>query len=251
MIKGTIVKKGILLVISFTIVYILLHTFSPELLIFTSVKKQVETKIDKLGTPLNPYILQVIESYSDKNFPRMCEPKEVNRKLGISKDIYYQGEKILSAGSDPCLYCIGFIFEVYINAWEIVHKEKNANTIGSLTPKSIKAFRKVFYGTNGNQKTCVDALTKYGLGVEINDISLAQPGDLVQFWRYNKTGHCVVLIRLEKDYRGNITGIHYWSVQRTTDGIAYKSEFFGKQSNSIDINKIYIVRPIIPYVSQY
>jgi hypothetical protein len=200
-----------------------------------------------MGEPLNAYILKVIESYLPEKAPRMCRKEETNKKLGVTKDIYYQGELVAEAGPDPCMYCIGLIFEVYMSAWDIVLKEKNIISIGSLDKKSIKEFRRVFYGTNGNERTCVAALIQYGLGVEIPDLSLAQPGDLIQFWRYNKTGHCVIFIKAEKDLYGKINGIHYWSAQLTTNGISYKSEYIGKQSGNIDINKIFIVRPIISY----
>ena len=98
----------------------------------------------------------------------------------------------------------------------------------------------------GNKKTFVDALTRYGLGVEITNPELAEPGDLVQFWRYNNTGHAVIFKRWIKDANGKITGIQFWSAQYTTRGIDYHSEQIGPYRHNVRPDKIYIVRPIIP-----
>jgi len=214
--------------------------------LFSSAERELNKTIEQKGKPLNPYILQIIEKYSQNCSCRMCNSSETQKKLGVSRDLYFKGEKIASAGSSPCIYCIGLIFDVFMSSWELVHKERNISDIGNLDENNINDFRKNFYGVYGNTKTCVNALTHYGLGVEITDIELAKPGDLIQFWRFNKSGHCVIFNKLERNNKGKITGLNYWSVQRMTKGINYNTENFGNYSNNIDITRVYIVRAIIP-----
>lgn len=247
--KNTLSQKIRLVII--LLISLLLSLWATKFLftvgLFSSAEKELNKNIEQGGEPLNPYILQVVNKYS-QNYPcQMCAPNETKKKLGVSRDLYYKGEKIADAGSNPCVYCIGLVFDVFISSWEIALKEKNISDIGNLDLNNIKNFRKKFYGVFGNEKTCVDALTEYGLGIEITNIDLAKPGDLVQFWRFNKTGHCVIFNKLTRNNKGETTGINYWSVQKMTNGINYNTEYFGNYSNNIDKTRVFIVRPVIPF----
>ena len=236
----------VMILVSFALACIVVGVLFPELRFYDTQKSALKRKISEMGRPLNPQIMEYIRENENTSFPRICNKKETATRLGVPEDAYFLEEKIAKAGEDPCIYCIGFIFHIYMKILNDYMKENNLKTIGSLNENNIQQFRRTFYGYT-SKKTCVQALTEYGLGVEIPDISLAEPGDLIQFWRTGKTGHCVIFIEAPKDPYGDIKGIHFWSAQGTTNGVSYKIEYFPKYKGSVDPFKIYIVRPVVPY----
>jgi len=235
----------IMLLISFGFACVIISYLFPELRFYDTQRSALERKIREMGRPLNPEIMAFIKENETTTFPRICDNKETAKRLGVSEDVYFLDVKVAEAGADPCIYCIGFIFQIYMKTINDHMKAHNLDTIGSLNKDNIKTFRKVFYGLT-SKKTCVQALTEYGLGLEVPDISLAEPGDLIQFWRIGKNGHCVIFIRAEKDPEGDITGIGFWSAQATTNGVSYHTENFPKYKGSINPLEVYIVRPVVP-----
>lgn len=243
--KQRLLINTVLILVSLGVAFLIFRLIIPQEEIVSSHKLLLERKIKKMGEPLNPYILEVIENFPTGVY-KICDNRRMKTCFGVTRDIYYQGKRVVSTTPDHCVYCIGLVFEVFMDAWELHNKRTGQQTIGSLNKDNIIDFRKRFYGVYGNKKTFVDALTRYGLGVEITNPELAEPGDLVQFWRYNNIGHAVIFQQWIRDANGKITGIQYWSAQRTTNGIDYHSEEIGPHRNDVRPDKIYIVRPIIP-----
>ena len=65
----------------------------------------------------------------------------------------------------------------------------------------------------------------------------------MQFWRHNGSGHCAVFLRWERDAAGAISGLHYWSTQKSTNGIGERTESFGSDGHSVIRAETYVVRP--------
>lgn len=225
--------------------YIIASLLFPEMSVISSARSNLDEKIKDMGRPFNADMMNLVRENENRKFPRICHGAiELNKTMGVSEDVYFLDKKVASAATEPCLYCVGFIFEMYMKALKKYMVEKGLKKIGNLDEKNINEFRKTFYGTK-SRKTCVEALTTYRLGVEVPDISQAEPGDLIQFWRHNGTGHCVILTRLEKDLDG-IRGFSYWSAQGTTNGVSHKKELFVQFGGQVDPLQTYIVRPIVP-----
>ena len=73
------------------------------------------------------------------------------------------------------------------------------------------------------------------------------PGDFIDFSRDNNTGHTVVFLGWKRE-ENKIVGLKYWSSQGSTNGIAYKTEYFNVQRNdgtkygNMIIDNLYIAR---------
>lgn len=230
--------------------YFIMTILYPDINPLKSAQSNIDEKIAELGRPFNPEIMQTVKENDDKKFPGICKDnKTINSTMGVSEDVYFLDKKVASAEEQPCIYCIGFIFQMYMKTLNEFMKENELKTIGKLNKNNVKDFRRTFYGVR-SKKTCVQALTQYGLGVEIPNISLAKPGDLIQFWRDFGNGHCVILTSLDEDFDG-VNGINFWSAQRSTKGVSYNTEYLIEEGGHIDPGKIYIVRPVVPVVPGY
>ena len=73
-----------------------------------------------------------------------------------------------------------------------------------------------------------------------------KPGDFVQLWRNDGTGHSVIFQDWERDGAGAIVGIDYWSTQSSTNGIAFNDEYFGSGGNDVDSNLVFVGRAAAP-----
>ena len=85
------------------------------------------------------------------------------------------------------------------------------------------------YGTG-----VVEAMDNYGIGHRVTNWDDAEPGDFVQFWRHNGSGHNVVFVDWERNAADAIVGFSYWSTQGSTDGIGVGTEYFGATGSTVD-----------------
>lgn len=225
---------AILSVVCASIVVATLYAFlSPS-------RQAVNSKADPIY--LNSAILEQIQEYSPRDEFAPLPSELVASTMGATQDIYYLGERRIVGDSHRRSYCIGLIFEVYMKACEKYAGGANAYHLPTVTSDSFKQFRRDFYGVDGNKKTFVRTLSERGLGTEIT-VDEAMPGDLIQFWRSNGTGHAVVFKELEKDREGRPTALHYFSVQSMTGGISDHVESFRKD---IVLASTFVVRPHAP-----
>lgn len=116
-----------------------------------------------------------------------------------------------------------------------------------------------WYNAEGTPKSEGDklagAIVKYGLGTQIKRLEDAKAGDFIDFSR-TKSGHTAVFVNWIRDNKGNIVGFKYWSTQESTNGIAYKVEYFSDNIESafkgtVNRKELYIGRigPISNYRS--
>jgi len=117
-------------------------------------------------------------------------------------------------------YCCGFTFAVAM---------RMAASRGLLADKAVEQvqrFQREWFGATpaSREKQCVTATENLGIGRQVS-LEHARPGDFIQFWRANGTGHSVVLLRLlRRD--GKLVGLEYRSSQGTTNGIGTRIEHF-------------------------
>jgi len=91
---------------------------------------------------------------------------------------------------------------------------------------------------------------RYGVGTRIWNKEEARPGDFIDISRSNGTGHTAVFQHWVRDQRGKIMGVHYWSSQGSTNGIAYNTEYFDTSGRgNVYAHMVYIAR-VLP-VHQY
>jgi hypothetical protein len=118
-------------------------------------------------------------------------------------------------------YCSGFTFSVAMAA---------AAERGLLRGKNIdevRRFQKEWYGVpkDAAERQCAVAVERLGIGREIKRLADSEPGDFVQIWRTNKSGHSVVLVNTIRE-DGEIVGLKYRSSQKSTDGMGDRVEYF-------------------------
>jgi hypothetical protein len=156
---------------------------------------------------------------------------------GVPEDVHFGDTTILTKGK--ATYCSGFTFAV---VW------KAAGERGLLSGKSledIRTFQRYWYGSTKEsaETQCAFALEQLGIGRQVKPEE-ARPGDFLQLWRLNKSGHSVVF--LEWITEGNKPiGVKYRSTQKLTDGIGDRVEYFADvegKKGSVDRQRIYFGR---------
>lgn len=157
---------------------------------------------------------------------------------GLIKPIIYKDSIFLEKG-DTGSFCSGFTLMI---AFDVLHFN---NKLNQKIMSRFYNFYRTWYGVPAisRDKQCVLALTKYNLGFEVN-IEEAIPGDFVQFWRNNKSGHSVIFLGWERNEKNEIVGMHYRSSQKLTFGVGDRCEFIGDHEDYINVNRIYISRLI-------
>ncbi len=162
----------------------------------------------------NQDVLEIARSYEDGG-----GYDKTWKSSGVPEEIQFKDERILAKGNDGT-YCCGYTFAVAM---------KVATARGLLREKSVeevRRFQKQWYGaTEESAETqCAFASEKLGVGkvVKAKD---AQPGDFLQIWRTNKSGHSVIFLDWVME-GGLPIGVTYRSSQGSTGGIADHTEYF-------------------------
>lgn len=157
---------------------------------------------------------------------------------GTPEAITHNGQQVLAAGQGGS-YCCGYTFCVAMR----VLAER-----GLLEGKSydqVKRFQKLWYGATDEEDDtlCALAVEQLGVGLAV-PLEDAAPGDFVQLWRTNGSGHSVIFVDWAmRD--GRRVGFRYRSSQGSTDGIADATEYFadsGIDRARVDGSRTYACR---------
>ncbi|WP_425395998.1 hypothetical protein [Aeoliella sp.] len=156
---------------------------------------------------------------------------------GVPEELRFGGEQILPKGDGT--YCCGYTLAVVFKAAE------QRGLLEKKTVDDVRKLHKMWYGdTDDSKETLVQhALKELKLGKSVEHED-AQPGDFVQFWRTNKSGHSVIFLEWIVDEGARI-GVKYRSSQKSTDGIGDRIEYFSdvdNQDGKLDRKRFYIVR---------
>jgi hypothetical protein len=156
---------------------------------------------------------------------------------GVPHEIRFQGEQILAKGEQT--YCSGYTFAVAMKA------ATERNLLRGKSPDAIRKFQKQWYGaTEDSAETqCAYALRQLGIGEPVPPDE-ARPGDFLQLWRSNGSGHSVVFLDWITENERAV-GVKYRSSQTATDGIGDRIEYFagvaGKDGR-VDAKRMYFGR---------
>jgi hypothetical protein len=155
---------------------------------------------------------------------------------GMPRDVLY-GDEIFLEKCEQGTFCSSFTFFV---AYELI---RNYKLIEFSNKDSLHMFQMEWYGSTPKSKEtqCLYAMANKGICKKISRTQ-ALPGDFVQFWRNNRTGHSVIFLAWVRDNKGEIIGINYRSSQKVTNGIGDRTEYFGKEKKEINKKRIYIAR---------
>ncbi len=166
---------------------------------------------------------------------------------GTTRDIYYRGTRVAEGDPYGRCYCVGLTWEVYMRAFQAADLATGGDgTLNGLGVSDLEEFRTDWYVRELLGAGAADALEGFGIGWRVASVSDVKPGDFVQLWRNNGTGHSVVFQAWAEDDEGDVVGIRYWSTQSSTDGIAFDEEWFGSGSGDVDPNLVFVARAAAP-----
>jgi hypothetical protein len=166
---------------------------------------------------------------------------------GTTRDVVYRDVRVAEGDPEGRCYCVGLTWEVYMRAFAAVDVATGGDgTLNGLGVDDVLDFRTDWYVRELLGAGAAEALEIYGIGERVTSFADARPGDFVQLWRNDATGHSAIFQGWLKDAQGAVVGIHYWSTQEDTDGIGYREEWFGPGSHDVDPNRVFVGRAASP-----
>ncbi len=192
---------------------------------------------------LNETILQTLETYErDGRYPYSW----TNDYDGVSQDLNYQSCTIANAKSDSShsTFCCGITLEVYFKS--IMSTLNESENLNGIKAKDFDKFIRKWFVLEANGDGPGLALKAYGLGKSIDKMKDVLPGDFVQIWRTNGSGHSVIFIEWLTNDDSDTTGMKYWSTQTSTHGVNYNNEYFKDFGGKIDKNVTHYSRAFKP-----
>lgn len=188
-------------------------------------------------------VRQVMRGYPTDGTHRYWWPrgKKSGGWAGNTRDLRYGGQLFSRGDPHGRAYCCGLTFEVFFRAWQRWAEQQQVPfRIGGLDRDGLLALRKRWFCGGTGRRGPLDALLPLRLGVQIRDPREARPGDFVQLWRRNKSGHSVIFLGWVRR-GGKRVGIRYWSTQRSTNGIGVQTESFSGKMGVLP-SRIHVVR---------
>ena len=190
--------------------------------------------------PSNSRVIQLILSYPDNGTHTYWWPKKGEGSYdGSTTDVVLNGQVVMKGEPQQRTFCCGLTLEVF-------YKLLSGNAqMAQLLQGHEDNFKKDWFCRNIDSPGPAEALENAKLGKRITNFDDAMPGDFVQIWRTSKSGHSVIFINWIYDTKGERIGVQYWSTQKSTRGIGFNSELFGKIPglSLIDVDKLSIARP--------
>jgi len=179
---------------------------------------------------LNSYVFELIQTYQPGSYPYLLNNDYANYN-GVTTNIFFQGRLLARAhpSGNQASHCVGITFEVFFRAMQERNRQLglSPDDFNGMNWDELFDFMLLWYVATGPKQTSnlAVAVEKYGLGSRITNLEEARAGDFIDFSRTNGTGHTAVLIDWVRE-NGRIVGIHYWSSQNSTNGIAFNVEYF-------------------------
>lgn len=195
--------------------------------------------------PFNDYVLEIMKSYpTDGSMP--YDWVDESGYYGITQDLLYLDQLFVKGDIKKRSYCSGITFEVFFQAYQAYNAANGFKQIGALdSVEKMEEFRLKWYGVGGDRRTIKHALEWSGLGYQVTDLNQVTPGDFVQIWRHNGSGHTVIFINWIKDTEGQILGFNYWS-SNTGLGPSYREEYFGDSGRAMILHETYFMKVTDP-----
>jgi hypothetical protein len=193
---------------------------------------------------LNDLVIKVASGYpTDGSMKSLRSHDPEFSGYGVTTDVLYAGRLVAKARPGGRSHCIGFVFEVFMQALDR-HQRHTGRPVALFerSPDLLRRFQQEFYGTDGSIGTFVDALIRYNLGHEIRDISHAKRGDLVQFWYRAGYGHAGIIWDLIRNSAGEVCGIRF--LQSGHGSIHFEEQDLSTTTSAVA--QMFVVRPMAP-----
>ncbi len=208
-----------------------------------------ESAEDVPSSSFNDLILDLLPEYPESSNIEYYWPAGEDWS-GSTRDIYYKNELVANDGGYHACFCVGLTWEIYLRAWQEMDLATGGtgNNLNSMTVDDVLEMQDDWFVRDLDGPGQSVALPNYGLGTEVESFADWQPGDFIQFWRNNGSGHNVIFIDWVLDEDNNRLGFEYFSCngESSTDGPGYNEEYFGAGSSKIDASLTYAGRAYMP-----
>lgn len=165
---------------------------------------------------------------------------------GTTRDVEYRGQLVAEGDPEHRSYCVGLTWEVMMRAFDQVNREEGGDgTLNGMSVADLDEFRIDWFVRDLWGDGVVTAVESYGVGERVTNLEDVRPGDFLQFWRHSGSGHSNIFVEWVRD-GDEIVGVTYWSVQGSTDGIDFNTEYFGSTGSTIDPNHFFAARVYMP-----
>jgi hypothetical protein len=187
------------------------------------------------------HLLAVIATYPTDGTHRYWWPKE-GAWRGNARTLRYDGAVLAEGDAEGRCHCCGLTFEVFLQAWQRWAKEAGRpERVLDLDVEGVRRLQTQWFGSPEDRSCLHTAIVANGLGRRIDRVEDARPGDFVQLWRTNGTGHSAVFLEAVRE-DGRIVGLRYWSTQGSTNGVARHVERFEDAGGTVTRDELWICR---------
>jgi len=198
-------------------------------------------RLPKLEEP-NASIVRMILEYPRQGQHTYWWPRSGEGSYdGSTTDILVGGLRAMRGEEKARTFCCGLTLEIALR-----YIAQQPPQQDQLTSEGLSRFKKLWFCENLFSPGPQDALLAFRMGKKVNDWAFARPGDFVQLWRKNKSGHSVVFVDWARTEDDKIVGVHYWSTQPGTNGIGFARELFGETGKLMDRESFSVVRLLPP-----
>lgn len=198
--------------------------------------------LDQVVTDLpepNASLVRLMLLYPRDGSHKYWWPKKKEQQYdGSTTNILLQGRKVMNGEPQGRTFCCGLTLEVFYRF--AAEKPAFADLLATTDTARVKS---LWFCRNLFSPGPQDALLALDAGRRIGDPEEALPGDFVQIWRNDKSGHSVMFVNWLRDATGKRVGLQYWSSQIATQGIGFNSESFGDEKKQIVEKYLSITRP--------
>lgn len=195
----------------------------------------LKQKLGSLPAPNQSVVKALLEYPRDGShdywWPRKKEGPAYD---GVTTDILLDGVRVLKGEPKGRTFCCGLTLEVLLAVLPTSAKSP-------VTTATADQFKELWFCKKFQSPGPEDAMLAFGIGEKVAPDD-ALPGDFVQIWRNNKSGHSVVFVDWALDEQGKRVGMHYWSTQEGTKGINFRVEPIGTGGKTMDMAHTSITR---------
>ncbi|MGB9691123.1 MAG: hypothetical protein ACPL7D_03040 [Candidatus Sumerlaeaceae bacterium] len=184
----------------------------------------------------NRKVVEVLLSYPRTGLHDYFWPRKGELEYdGCTTDVIVAGRRFMKGEPKARTFCCGLTLEVFYKCYEALGVSP---LLERVDPREFKRlwFCKELYAAGPG-----DAFEAFHFGRKIRPEE-AVPGDFVQIWRHNKSGHSVIFVGWAYNQKGERVGLHYWSTQEGTHGINFASEALGNAPPMIWLEKTAFAR---------
>lgn len=204
----------------------------------THGRQYLAQRVAELPEP-NRSIVQLLLKYPSNGEHDYWWPRHGEAQYdGSTTDVLFNGRLVMKGEPKGRTFCCGMTLELFYK-----YLQQNPALASKVSAVDLEQFKADWFCHNIYSPGPQDALEASGCGKRLYDLNEALPGDFVQIWRNDKSGHSVIFVNWLLNREGKRSGLQYWSTQPATKGIGFSSEIFGSAPKQINEQYISVSRP--------